>query len=251
MKSKFRLGLVLFFLGFLGVLTMLTVTVPLKDLPEQFAQFSPIVIKLLVLVNPTIMLIISVLVGSILYDKVNLTVPTISSLLKIDSSFQTTTFPQQLKYGVSLGLLAGVLITLIASVFGAIIPQELEALDNTMEITLLARFGYGGITEELLLRFGFMTLVVWITSKLTKKLNSPIYWIGIIISTLLFAVGHFPTVYISITDPSFTLLTYILIGNSVGGGVFGWLYWKKGLEAACIAHMFAHVAMVLGGLLLN
>jgi len=134
---------------------------------------------------------------------------------------------------------------------GRIIPQEFEALKNQIEVTLLVRFGYGGITEELLLRFGFMTLVVWILSKLTKLLNSPIYWIGIVISTLLFAIGHFPIVYASLTHPSLVMLTYVLIGNSVGGLFFGWLYWKKGLEAACIAHIFAHVAMVLGELLLN
>lgn len=250
MKSKFKLGLVLFFLGFLGVLTMLTVTLPIKDLPEQFVQFSPIIIKLLLLINPTVMLIIAVLVGTILYDKVNLTVPTISSLLKIGSS-QTTTFQQQLKYGVSLGLFAGILITVVTSVFEMIIPQEFELLNNKMEPTLLVRFGYGGITEELLLRFGFMTLVVWITSKLTKKLNSPIYWIGIVTSTILFAIGHFPVVYASVTHPSLLLLTYILIGNSIAGLVCGWLYWKKGLEAAFVAHIFAHVAMVLGGLLQN
>jgi len=229
---------------------MLTMTIPLKDLPEQFTQFSPITIKLLILVNPTIMLIIAVLVGTILYDKVNLTVPTISSLLKIDSS-QTIKFPQQLKYGVLLGLLAGILIVLFTSVFGAVIPQEFELLNNKMQPTLLARFGYGGLTEELLLRFGFMTLVVWIASKLTKKLNSPIYWIGIVTSTILFAIGHFPVVYASVTHPSLVLLTYILIGNSIAGLVCGWLYWKKGLEAAFIAHIFAHVAMVLGGLLQN
>jgi formate/nitrite transporter FocA (FNT family) len=40
------------------------------------------------------------------------------------------------------------------------------------------------------------------------------------------------------------LLTYILLGNSIGGVIFGWLYWKKGLESAMVAHVFAHVVMV-------
>jgi hypothetical protein len=243
MKSKkIRLGLILFALGFLGVLSLLTATLPVDDLPEQFAEFSPIIVKLIMLANPTIMLIIAVLVGTILYDKVNLTVPTISALLKMDSP--QTTFVQQLKYGVVLGLLAGILITLVAWAFNAIIPQEFEALESEVQITLFVRFAYGGITEELLLRFGFMTLVVWIISKITKKLNDPIYWIGIAVSTVLFAIGHFPVAYAAVTNPSLILLTYILIGNSIGGLVYGWLYWKKGLEAAIVAHIFTHVAMV-------
>ena len=249
MKSKFKLGFILFFWGFLGVLTLLTATLPYEDIPEQFAQFPPNIIKLMVLINPTIMLMIAVLIGTLLYDKVKLTVPTIASLLKMDHP--QITLVQQLKYGVSLGLTAGALMTLTAFVFESIIPQEFEALKNQIEVTLLVRFGYGGITEELLLRFGFMTLVIWGLSKLTKLLSSPVYWIGIVISTLLFAIGHFPIVYASLTHPSLVMLTYVLIGNSIGGLFFGWLYWKKGLEAACIAHIFAHVAMVLGELLLN
>jgi len=75
-----------------------------------------------------------------------------------------------------------------------------------------------------------------------------VYWIAIALSTLLFALGHFPVVFLAISEPSFTLLSYILIGNSIAGLVFGWLYWKKGLEAAIIAHAFAHVAMVTIGL---
>ncbi|MDB4228189.1 CPBP family glutamic-type intramembrane protease [Flavobacteriaceae bacterium] len=37
-----------------------------------------------------------------------------------------------------------------------------------------------------------------------------------------------------------------MLGNSVGGIIFGWIYWKKGLESAMIAHIFAHILMILG-----
>ncbi|MDR3012369.1 MAG: CPBP family intramembrane metalloprotease [Chitinispirillales bacterium] len=240
MKSRLKLGLILFALGFLGVLSLLTATIPL---PDEFAELSPAISNILILLNPTLMLLISVVIGTILYDKVNLTVPVISSLLKKENA--TPIFVQQLKYGIPLGLLAGTVIVVVAWVFNMIIPHEFEAL-GSLEVTLLVRFGYGGITEELLLRFGVMTLLVWIMSKLIKKLNNPIYWIAIVISTLLFALGHFPVAFAAISAPSLTLLTYILIGNSVGGLVYGWLYWKKGLEAAIIAHIFTHVAIVLG-----
>jgi membrane protease YdiL (CAAX protease family) len=30
-----------------------------------------------------------------------------------------------------------------------------------------------------------------------------------------------------------------------GGLIFGWLYWKKGLESAFIAHVFIHVVLVI------
>ena len=248
MNTKLKLGLTLFVLGFLGVLTALSITLPEGSFPEEMAQLPPVILKLLVLINPTFFLLIAVVVGTVLYDKVNLKVPVISSLLKIEQEDSKTIFMQQLKYGISLGLLAGVAIMVIAGIYNLFIAEELQSIDNQMELTLAARFLYGGITEELLLRFGVMTLVVWIVFKLTKRLNNTTYWIGIVLSTVLFAVGHFPVVFAAVSQPSLLLLSYILIGNSVGGLVFGWLYWKKGLEAAIIAHAFAHVAMVLIGI---
>jgi len=247
MKPKLKLGLTLFALGFLGALTMLTVQLPEGSMPKEF---SPIVIKFLTVLQPTIFLAVAVLLGTLLFDKVNLTVPVISSLLKIERKPIQPIFMQQLKYGVLLGLLAGIGIVMTEFVFKKLTPHEFEALAGGTELTLWARFLYGGIAEELLLRFGFMTLVVWILFKISKKLNNPIYWIAIILSTLLFAVGHFPVVFAAIPAPSSLLLTYILIANSIGGLIFGWLYWKKGLEAAMIAHAFTHAAMVSIGLFL-
>src|SRR5690554_6215789 len=204
MNGKIKLGVTLFVLGFLGVLTMLTVTLPLENLPEEIAQLSPCVIKLLTLIQPTIFLLIAVIVGTALYNKVRLTVPTISSLLKIERS--QISFVQQVKYGVLLGLLVGIVIVCVAFIFKILLSEEFKILENKLELTLLARLGYGGIVEELLLRFGFMTFVVWATSKLTKNLNDLTYWIGIALSTLLFAIGHFPVVYASVSQPSFLLL---------------------------------------------
>ena len=70
------------------------------------------------------------------------------------------------------------------------------------------------------------------------------FYIGISIAAVLFALGHFPVAYQAVETPSAGLLSYILIGNSIGGLIFGWLYWKKGLESAMIGHMLTHVVMV-------
>jgi hypothetical protein len=245
MKRKFKLGLALYILGLVGVFSMLTIKIPLESLPKEVLEkFSPQTLKYLVLLNPAIFLIIAVLIGIKLYDKVGLTVPTISSLLKIEPP-KTKVF-DQVKFGVLIGLLTGTLTTATAILFKSSIPQELIALGKTIQITTIARFAYGGFTEELLMRFGFMTLVVWIVFKITKKLNNSTYWIGIILASLLFAFGHFPIVFSVVQNPSIALLMYILIGNSIAGLFFGWLYWKKGLEAAFIAHIFAHVVMIFG-----
>jgi len=72
-----------------------------------------------------------------------------------------------------------------------------------------------------------------------------------IISSIIFALGHFPIAYQVVENPSMALLTYILIGNTIGGLIFGWLYWKKGLESAFLAHILTHVIMVMAEPMLN
>ena len=245
MNKKLKIGTSLFALGLLGILTLLTVSFSFDSLPKQIIQrFSAQEIKFLILINPTIFLLIATIVGTIFYDKVGLSVPTISSILKLDEP--KISFLEQIKYGVSLGLISGILLTVIGIIFKSSIPQEFLQIADKFKPTILARFGYGGITEELLMRYGFMTLVIWVIFKITRKLNDPTYWIGIVLAALLFAVGHFPVVFSSVKNPTISLLTYVLTGNTIGGVFFGWLYWKKGLEAAFIGHIFAHVAMLMG-----
>ncbi len=119
-------------------------------------------------------------------------------------------------------------------------------MQEKVQFTPIARFLYGGITEEILVRFGFMTLLVWLAFKITKNLNDLTYWVGIVLASLLFAIGHFPTVFSVVANPSASFLTYIMVGNSIAGLFFGWLYWRKGLEAAIIAHIMTHVVMMMG-----
>lgn len=243
MKANYKIGITLFILGVIGVLSLLTVSINL-DLPKEVQNtISPTTLKLLILVNPAILLVVAILFGTTLYQKVDFSVPTIANLLHIEKS--EITFIEQVKYGIGLGIITGVLTTLMGIIFKSSIPKEFIEMGEKIKLTSFARFTYGGFTEEILMRFGFMTLVVWIVFKITKKLENQVYWIGIILATLLFAVGHLPAVYTAVQNPTFDLIIYIIIGNSIAGVFFGWLYWKKGLEAAFIAHIFAHMVMLL------
>lgn len=249
-KQKVIFGIVLFLLGFIGVLSILTMTIPLPDEVEGLLldRFSPTEIKLLMLINPTIMLIVAVLIGVFLHQKVFLDAPIIKGIISGDHRYQ---LPDIFKYGIGGGVISGVLIVAIGEIFAPIIPQEFVELSENVGLSLAGRFLYGGITEEILMRFGLMTLVVWLISKIFNSHRAPVYWTAILLSAFLFAIGHFPVAFQAVGDPSAGLLSYIIIGNSIGGIIFGWLYWKKGLEAAMIAHIFTHVAMVTAEQLMN
>ena len=243
--KKVILGGIIFLIGMIGILSMLTMNIPLPEeamtiLKDRFTEQQ---IKWLLLVNPTILLIIAVVIGTLLYKKVNLKVPILEKMIGVDNDDLIIT--DIFKYGILGGVLSGILIGLVSLIFRPFLPAEFLELSNSLKPTLATRFLYGGFTEEILMRFGLMTLIIWIVAKITSGTKTYVYWIGIVIASIVFALGHFPIAYKVIENPTTGLLSYILIGNTIGGLIFGWLYWKKGLESAFLAHFFTHVMLVL------
>ena len=246
-NEKLILGIILFLLGLTGVLSILTMDIPLPEEAKKVLlnQFSSGQIKLLILINPTVMLVVAVIIGVVLHKKVHLEVPIIEGMIRKERSGSLSSI---LKYGIVGGLIAGILVSLVGLIFYPILPEEFIAFGERLQPSLAARFLYGGFTEEIIMRFGLITLIVWVLYKIVRKANAAIYWTGIMVAALLFAVGHFPIAFQAVDQPSALLLTYLLVGNTIGGIIFGWLYWKKGLESAFLAHIFAHVVIVIGGL---
>lgn len=107
---------------------------------------------------------------------------------------------------------------------------------------------YGGIIEEVLLRLGVMTLMVWVLWKIRGTLSPWMYIVAIGASALLFAAGHLPITFQLLCQPGSDctpLVVRALLLNGIGGVGFGYLYWRHGLGAAMLAHMLTHVLMQL------
>jgi len=252
MKNKnIIIGILLFIAGFVGILSLLTMDIPIPEdarntLPPSLSDAQ---IKILLLINPFILLILSVFAGTILYERTGLKLPVIEKLLiKTSDSYNIYDI---LKFGAFAGILAGILISGTGYLYSGYLPDEFVELGKTIKPTLAARFLYGGITEEILVRFGLMTFLVWIFIKISKQTSSIEYWIGILLSSFVFAIGHFPAAFQAVESPSLLMLSFILTGNGIGGIIFGYMYWKKGLEAAMTAHIFAHGIMLAAEYILN
>jgi membrane protease YdiL (CAAX protease family) len=70
-------------------------------------------------------------------------------------------------------------------------------------------------------------------------------WAAIGISALLFGLGHLPAVSALLGHLSSWLVLYIVLANSVFGVMFGFLYWRLGLESAMLAHALSHAVFLL------
>jgi membrane protease YdiL (CAAX protease family) len=82
-----------------------------------------------------------------------------------------------------------------------------------------------------------MTAVVWGVARLTRR-SSPgpvTLWSGIVLASLLFGAMHLAQTF-RFVGSSGPLTAAVLLGSLVLGVVFGWLYWRKGLIAAMVAH---------------
>jgi membrane protease YdiL (CAAX protease family) len=109
---------------------------------------------------------------------------------------------------------------------------------------------YGAVAEEVLLRLCVQTLCAAGLRRLRGETVTPptgaTMWPAIAISTLLFGAGHLPAVS-RIVPLTPALIARTLLLNGIAGVVFGDLYWKRGLEAAMVAHGTADVVMHVGG----
>jgi membrane protease YdiL (CAAX protease family) len=107
----------------------------------------------------------------------------------------------------------------------------------------LASFG-AGIAEEIWFRLGCMTLLTWLAVRRSRK-STPTWgdiWMANVAAALLFATMHLPQamLFVGLT-PAVVLLVFL--GNGLPGVVFGWLYWRKGLGAAMVAHVAADIIL--------
>ncbi len=95
------------------------------------------------------------------------------------------------------------------------------------------------VGEEILFRLFGMSFLVWILRawKYSATFAIPL---SIALSSIVFAMGHLP-LDASAWNPSLALRALLLNGGA--GIVFGWLYWKRGLESAMIAHFLADVSI--------
>jgi membrane protease YdiL (CAAX protease family) len=250
MKNRLLLGFILFVLGLCGVFSLLLVELPTGSIPkEALDMFSPQTLKLLMLINPTILLFISIFLGIFTFNKVGLQSPVLGKLVGFRD--QNYNWKEILIYGIALGTLSGILIVLVSYFYKQGFPAEYAILTKDIEMHIATRLLYGGITEEILTRFGLMSLFVYLFSLVFKSSINIKFWFGITMSSLLFALGHLPVVFQAVSNPGLATIVYILIGNSMAGVIFGWLYWRKGLESAMIGHMVAHLCMLLIGNILQ
>jgi len=196
-------------------------------------------VYLLSLVQSGILVALMVFTGVALGPRCGLPPPVFADRGSRSSRSLVLAFASALIWGV----LAGVILA-IAPRFG---PPELAALDSRISFPLASRILYGGITEEILVRWGLMTFLLWGLLRVFAKnsgRSNLVASVAIALSALVFGLGHLPATKVFVGYLDGEIVLYIVGMNWLFGCLFGWLYFKSGIEASMIAHATTHAVAV-------
>lgn len=143
------------------------------------------------------------------------------------------------------GIITGVPAGLLLFLFTRFSPREIAELAGRYDPPLFARVLYGGITEEVLLRWGVMTGMTWLAWRFLQHRRDvvrPTYmWLAIVLSALVFGLGHLPVAHFLLGGFTPSILFWVISANTSFGVLFGWLFWRRGLESAMVAHAMTHL----------
>lgn len=220
--------------GTLAVLPYVLTSEIFKKIPVPFWLFLSAQ-----LIQMVIMAAVCIFIGLYLAPKVGLKIPILEDYFE-GKNIGSTRLIQLLKTGLTCGVLVGVAIFIIDfGCFARIAASLIKNFEPSLWKRFLAAF-YGGICEEIFLRLFFMTTLSWLFFKFKKSALS--MWLAIIISTIFFGLGHLPMTATLITLSPLVILRALIL-NGIAGISFGWLYWKKGLETAMVAHFTTDIVL--------
>ncbi|MGQ3328167.1 CPBP family glutamic-type intramembrane protease [Halorubrum sp. FL23] len=244
----------LFAFGTLGVLALATYSVPsLRETPE-LASLPYAALVAIASVNSLLLLAVFTGVGTLTAPRLGLDSHVFSWATGGDPDWGA------FRKSLPLAAVAGVVLFAVIAVLDAAFAQftraslgELSAGSGALSdlyASVPMRLLYGGVTEEILLRWGVMApaafVVWWVRNRIGEPSAAPgetTMWIAIVVSAIAFGVGHLP-VLVSTVGSAPALIVRTVLLNALAGIALGWLFWRRSLETAMAAHAAFHVALV-------
>jgi len=163
-------------------------------------------------------------------------------------------FGRVLLIGIVTGAAAGGLLLLLSQyIFGPWMDASIAAAGIAVPDVrwspgegLLASIG-AAFNEEVWLRLFLLNGLAWFGGLLLgKKTGRPAtapFWAANILSTLVFGALHISNIVVIGMPVDVVTVTSTLVLNGIIGLLFGWLYWRYGLESAIASHFAADLIL--------
>lgn len=232
-------------LGLVGVASLPLVMLPTLRMLVRTGQapgISVVALAALTLIQPTLLVIAAAATGAALAHRLGFA----SHVANVNVRGR---FVAEMPLAVASAVVVGlVIVGLDIALFRHASPASPTPSMRAIVDALVGGIFYGGLSEEIMMRWGLMSLVVWIGVRLFARgaatAPASICIVGIVIVALLFAAGHLPAVAMTASLTAETVGRILLL-NAVAGLLFGWLYWRKSLESAMLAHASVHVVFAI------
>ncbi len=236
-KTFLTLFLWLFFAGLFGCIIGVPLTIAVLEDQAGGGSVNHLTIWLKALAEALFLLAPASAVGIWLGHKVGLGAPVLTGLVN-----KAPGTSKQIRSFLAPSLVVGLLVAIPGLIAWFTMPRNAfgPGLANPTPFEWLLRSLSAGLTEEIFFRLGLMTLFVWIARLAVKKpdFERPSLWIGNLIAALFFAAAHLPNI-LSSGSPDWNMVMLVLLFNTLGGLVVGWLYMRYGLLSAVLTHFFA------------
>lgn len=243
----------MFVLGLPGVAAVGLFAAARLHNPPSLAGLPSGALAVFAALQPLLVLLVAVALGVALAPLVGLRSHALAWALDRNPVWRP--LASELPLAVAVGAVGAFATAALDAAFSPYVSAFLDSSGGPTARAVLAsvpvRLLYGGVTEELLLRFGFMTLVAWVAWRLVEGEGTPsdvLMWGAVVISAVLFGVGHLPAAATLAPLTPAVVARTVLLNAALGVG-FGWLYWRRSLEAAMVAHATVHVVSVCFSLL--
>lgn len=144
-----------------------------------------------------------------------------------------------------LGACTALLVLGVVALVGAPIDAASAMPPASLGFALkgLLASAYGATAEEVQVRLFLMGFLAWLPSRFAGTQASPwIMPVAIVLAALLFGAGHLPLAA-KLVPLTLDVIARVVALNALAGLLFGWLYWKRGLEHAMLAHLCADLVL--------
>ena len=204
------------------------------ELKRRFSRFA--------VAQTLFMILVMSFVGTALSSRTGLHAPLLEALLQGKAwfnSFQITMVPTVLYSLLALIVFCGLYYRLVETILD---EQSLQAMAKLR--SALGWDGcilYGGVVEEILVRWGLMNLVMFFALLFFRQNSNLVVWSSIIFSGVMFGIGQIPAYIAAGCVSSRRFIYSILLLSLWQSLVFGFLFWQYGLISSMLAHMLFHL----------
>ncbi|HEY8174732.1 MAG TPA: CPBP family glutamic-type intramembrane protease [Gemmatimonadaceae bacterium] len=253
MRAKRRQFWLLLALGMIGLVSIAIAAAPVAQQQAEaipdFPRLPLAVFGLLAVIQPTILLVLAVWIGVTLAPRLGLR----SHIAEWASGRTPVWAPlrKELPLAVAIGMATGLVV---AALDALVQPAMMSALKQGgvrpggIVVETVSGILYGGITEELMTRWGLMSLITWVGGRVFQRDALPprdvVFWAALTITAAVFGAGHLRAMKTAANLTPIVVVRTIGL-NALAAIAYGWLYWRRSLESAMIAHASTHVVFAV------